>query len=152
MKKKLPGTWKHYRILAGPNEWQQVCNRSNPEKTGRSCEGVDFSWLSSKVSRTLDSSARHCPSTSTSRFPPTNIHIRAFLACHFRMVSIYMKSWCAMCDVIIVSESFTSDSFIYLYIRLGWFDGTFPWCPRDHVGPHTFENDVVQGTGSVWYF
>jgi hypothetical protein len=23
---------KKYRILAGPNEWQQVCNRSNPEK------------------------------------------------------------------------------------------------------------------------
>jgi hypothetical protein len=40
-------------ILAGPNEWQQVCNWSNPEKTGRSCEGADFSWLSSKVSRTL---------------------------------------------------------------------------------------------------
>jgi hypothetical protein len=42
-----------YRILAGPNEWQQVCNRLNPEKTGRSCEGVDFRWLSSKASRTL---------------------------------------------------------------------------------------------------
>ena len=42
-----------YRILAGPNEWQQVCNRSNPGKTGRSCEGADFSWLSSKVSRTV---------------------------------------------------------------------------------------------------
>jgi hypothetical protein len=54
MKTKLAGTWKSYRILAGPNEWQQVCNRSNPAKTGRSCEGVDFSWLSSKVSRTLD--------------------------------------------------------------------------------------------------
>ena len=45
---------KKYRIsLAGPNEWQQVCNWSNPEKTSRSCEGADFSWLSSKVSRTL---------------------------------------------------------------------------------------------------
>jgi hypothetical protein len=44
---------KKERILAGPNEWQQVCNRSNPEKTGGSCEGVDFSWLSSKVSQTL---------------------------------------------------------------------------------------------------
>jgi hypothetical protein len=40
--------------LAGPNEWQQVCNRTNPEKkTGLSCEGADFSWLSLKVSRTL---------------------------------------------------------------------------------------------------
>jgi hypothetical protein len=39
MKKKSAGTLrKNYRILAGPNEWQQVCNRSNPEKTGRSCE------------------------------------------------------------------------------------------------------------------
>jgi hypothetical protein len=44
---------KQYKILAGPNEWQQNYNRSNPEKTGRSCEGADFSWLSSKVSRTL---------------------------------------------------------------------------------------------------
>jgi hypothetical protein len=44
---------KKYRILAGPNEWQQDCNRSNPGKTGRSCEGPDFSWLSSKVSQTL---------------------------------------------------------------------------------------------------
>jgi hypothetical protein len=44
---------KNYRILAGPNEWQQVCNRSNPGKTGRSYEGADFRWLSSKVSRTL---------------------------------------------------------------------------------------------------
>jgi hypothetical protein len=25
---------KNYRILAGPNEWQQVCNWSNPEETG----------------------------------------------------------------------------------------------------------------------
>jgi hypothetical protein len=30
-----------------------VCNRSNLGKTGRSCEGTDFSWLSSKVSQTL---------------------------------------------------------------------------------------------------
>ena len=37
------------RILASPNEWQQVYNRLNPEKTGRSCEGADFSWLSSKT-------------------------------------------------------------------------------------------------------
>jgi hypothetical protein len=44
---------KKYRILAGPNEWQQVYNRSNPEKTGRGCEGADFSWWNSKVSRTL---------------------------------------------------------------------------------------------------
>jgi hypothetical protein len=44
---------KEHMILAGPNEWQQVCNRSNPEKTGRSCEGADFSWLSSKASGTL---------------------------------------------------------------------------------------------------
>jgi hypothetical protein len=54
MKKKLAGTWKKiYRILVGPNEWQQDCNRSNPEKTGRSCERPECSWLSSRVSRTL---------------------------------------------------------------------------------------------------
>jgi hypothetical protein len=50
MKKKLANTWKKKRILAGPNEWQQVCNWLNPEKTSRSCEGADFSWWSSKVS------------------------------------------------------------------------------------------------------
>jgi hypothetical protein len=44
---------KIYRILAGSKQWQQVCNQSNPEKTGRSCEGADFSSLSSQVSRTL---------------------------------------------------------------------------------------------------
>ena len=55
VKKTLAGTWKKKcRRLAGPNEWQQVCNRSNPEGTGRSCEGADFSGLSSKVSRTLE--------------------------------------------------------------------------------------------------
>jgi hypothetical protein len=53
MKKKLAGLKRKKRILAVPNEWQQVCNWSNPEKTGRSCEGVDFSWWSSKVSQTL---------------------------------------------------------------------------------------------------
>jgi hypothetical protein len=54
MKKNLAGTWKKKKKKkAGANEWQQVCIRSNPEKTGRSCEGADFSWLSSKVSRTL---------------------------------------------------------------------------------------------------
>ena len=45
---------KKNRILAGPNEWQQVCNRQILRETGRSCEGADFSWLSSKVSRTLN--------------------------------------------------------------------------------------------------
>jgi hypothetical protein len=30
---------KIYTILASPNYWQQVCNQSNPEKFGRSCEG-----------------------------------------------------------------------------------------------------------------
>ena len=44
---------KEKRILACPNKWQQVCNRSNLEKTSRSCARADFSWLSSKVSRTL---------------------------------------------------------------------------------------------------
>ena len=53
MKKELADTWKKYRISAGRNEQQQVCNWWNPEKTGRSCEGADFSWLSSKVSRAL---------------------------------------------------------------------------------------------------
>jgi hypothetical protein len=42
-----------YKILGGQNEWQQVCTRSNPGKTGRSCEGANFSWLSSKVFQTL---------------------------------------------------------------------------------------------------
>jgi hypothetical protein len=42
---------KRRRILASPNSWQQVCNRSNPEETGRSCEGVDFSWLNASVAK-----------------------------------------------------------------------------------------------------
>ena len=33
MKKKLPDTLgEKYKILASPNDWQQVCNRWNPEK------------------------------------------------------------------------------------------------------------------------
>jgi hypothetical protein len=40
---------KRRRILPGPDEWQQVCNRSNPGKTGRGCEGADISRLSSKL-------------------------------------------------------------------------------------------------------
>jgi hypothetical protein len=44
---------QQYWILAGPNSWQQVSNWSNPGTTGRSYEGADLSWLSSKVSRTL---------------------------------------------------------------------------------------------------
>jgi hypothetical protein len=28
---------KRYRILVGPNEWQQVCNWSNPGRTGINC-------------------------------------------------------------------------------------------------------------------
>jgi hypothetical protein len=38
-----------YRIVASPNEWQQVCDWPNHEKTSRSCERADFSGLSSKV-------------------------------------------------------------------------------------------------------
>jgi hypothetical protein len=53
MKKKIAALEKKKRIVAGPNKWQLVCNRSNPGKTGRSCEGADLSSLSSKVSRTL---------------------------------------------------------------------------------------------------
>jgi hypothetical protein len=41
MKKNLAGTWKNIQNIG----------RSNVGKTGRSCEGADFSWLSSKVSR-----------------------------------------------------------------------------------------------------
>ena len=33
MKKKLAGTLKKKEILAGPNQWQQVCNRSDPKKS-----------------------------------------------------------------------------------------------------------------------
>jgi hypothetical protein len=66
MKKKLAGTWKKNRILASPNSWQQVRNRSNPEESCRSCEGVDFSWLSSKVSWTCSPpsyAGPACPAT-----------------------------------------------------------------------------------------
>lgn len=55
-------------ISAGPNSWQQVCNRLNPEKTGRTCEGADFTWLSSKVSRTLLGPCWHVPCGSIWQF------------------------------------------------------------------------------------
>ena len=35
----------------------------------------------------------------------------------------------------------------FFNIRRGWCDGTFRWCPGDHVGPHTFENDVCPRNG-----
>jgi hypothetical protein len=34
--------------------WEQVCDRSDPKKSGKICEGANFSWLSSKVSRTMN--------------------------------------------------------------------------------------------------
>ena len=43
MKEEISRHLKKERILGGPNEWQQVCNRSNLGKTGRSCEGADLS-------------------------------------------------------------------------------------------------------------
>jgi hypothetical protein len=43
---------KKNRILAGPNEWQQVCNRPNPEeKPVEVVEGRILACWSSKVSR-----------------------------------------------------------------------------------------------------
>jgi hypothetical protein len=66
---------KKYRILAGPNEWQQVCNRSNPGKTGRSCEGADFSSLSSKVSQALLLTYPNWTDTNTLATHPTLSHI-----------------------------------------------------------------------------
>ena len=53
MKKKLAGTWKKKRILASPNNSNKFATGRILEKTGRSWEGTDFSWLSSKVSQTL---------------------------------------------------------------------------------------------------
>jgi hypothetical protein len=45
---------KRRRILAGPNcNGNKFATGQIVEKPGRSCEGADFSWLSSKVSRTL---------------------------------------------------------------------------------------------------
>jgi hypothetical protein len=45
---------KKIRISAGPNYSNKFAIGELLKKTGRStCEGADFSWLSSKVSRTL---------------------------------------------------------------------------------------------------
>ena len=55
MKKKLATTWKKKKKKRdiGRSKWMAtVCKWWNPEETGRNCEGADFSWLSSKVSRT----------------------------------------------------------------------------------------------------
>jgi hypothetical protein len=46
---------KKYRILARPNEWQQVCNLSNHEKTSRSCEGADFSSMNGECRQLVTS-------------------------------------------------------------------------------------------------
>jgi hypothetical protein len=50
-------------------------NQSNPEKTGSSCEGMDFSWLSTKVSRTLSliRSAK-CLPQQTNLLVPSLVH------------------------------------------------------------------------------
>ena len=42
--------------MAGPNEWQQVCSQSNPEKLIEVVKGRILAWLSSKVSRILNRS------------------------------------------------------------------------------------------------
>jgi hypothetical protein len=45
MKKKLAGSFKiKFRTLAGPNEWQQVCNRSNAEGKKKLVEVVK-GWI-----------------------------------------------------------------------------------------------------------
>ena len=44
MKEKLAGTSNKIQDMAGPDEWQQACNRSNPGKSGTSSQGTDFSW------------------------------------------------------------------------------------------------------------
>jgi hypothetical protein len=53
LKKKSIGYW---RVQMNGNKFAtgQIL-----KKTGGSCEGVDFSWLSSKVSRTLDRDESH---------------------------------------------------------------------------------------------
>ena len=55
VKKKLAGTLKYIQDFVRSKLWQQVCNRLDPKKSGKSCEGRNFSWLSSKVSRTMNS-------------------------------------------------------------------------------------------------
>jgi hypothetical protein len=52
--KTLTGTWlKKKRILAVQINGNKFATGQILKKNGRSCEGADFSWLSSKVSRTL---------------------------------------------------------------------------------------------------
>ena len=75
------------RILASPNSWQQVCNRSNPEKTGRSCEGADFSWLSSKVSWTLLDSLTRFDSTRTWIGAPLKSQSQLHLINYVRLIT-----------------------------------------------------------------
>jgi hypothetical protein len=55
MKKTLTSTWPkkergYWRVQINGNKFATGQIR---KKTGTSCEGADFSWLSSKVSRTL---------------------------------------------------------------------------------------------------
>ena len=58
LEKKLAGTWKiigYWSVQINDNKFAtgQIL-----KKTGRNCEGVDYSWLSSKVSRTLNMTLR----------------------------------------------------------------------------------------------
>ena len=62
MKKKVAGTWKKKNIGYWPVQinGNKFASDQIRRKTGRSCEGADFSWLSSKVSRTLPWLPHNC--------------------------------------------------------------------------------------------
>ena len=67
-RRNLPALEKNIEYWPVQMNGQQVCNWSNPEKTGRSCEGTDFSWLSSKVSRTLAWKSKNSRDPRKSRY------------------------------------------------------------------------------------
>ena len=149
MKKKLASTWKInklciyiYRVLAGPNEWQQVCNRLNPDKTGRNCEGADFSWLSSKVSRTLLSSSvcakvfGHERSRSrcwSQIHSVTCCHHPSFFFVGFRYIDVRCRSR--------IPQAL---SFNCLFLKLNRFMCTYIVCLIS-VGYHVFGMHLLRG-------
>ena len=96
-KKKLAGTWKiniGYEMVQ--NYWQQGCNQSNLEKIGRSCEGADFSWLRSKVSRTLLPLAYQ--KVNTWHFPSIYLVISSSCITKLKSIISSILMCCPKCD------------------------------------------------------
>jgi hypothetical protein len=98
MKKKLAGTWKksigYWPVQINGNKFATSWIL---KKTGRSCEGADFSWLSSKVSWTLRGTTHgphhfHCISFQERRPCKHGAFIKGSEKIHYHLLPHYGKS------------------------------------------------------------